>query len=320
MNLKIGNYNIKSGEKKNLMLQVVNSSLNLPMTVVCGEQEGPTILVSAGIHGAEYIGIQTAMELSSEIKPQEIKGNIIFLLNANPQAFYSYTRFVVPEDGKNLNRVFPGNKEGTLSDKIAYTIVHDLLSLTDYYIDLHAGDTSEKMMPFVYFQGVAKEDVVEKSRQMAMVMDVEVRVKSSATTGAYNFAGIEGIPGVLLERGGGGSFSKEEVMLYKQDVKNILIHTGILRGKVERSVEQKEITHAIYINAEEDGFWYPKLESGDYFSKGTLLGEIKDVWGNVIKSYYAEKEGVVLFHTMGLGVQKEEPLIAYAFMEKAYCL
>lgn len=131
------------------------SEERLPYTVVCGEQEGPDVLISAGIHGAEYIGIQTVMELSREVEARDIRGNVIFLLVANPSASRDYVRFVVPEDGKNLNRVFPGKKDGTLSERIAYTMAHRLQSLADYYIDVHAGDTSEQVMPFVYFTGAA---------------------------------------------------------------------------------------------------------------------------------------------------------------------
>ncbi len=311
MELQVGTYRLKQGEKQSEMIPVINSEIELPVTMICGCEEGPTVLISAGVHGAEYIGIQTAMELSREIKPDMVKGNIVFLLLANPTACHDFVRFVVPEDGQNLNRMFPGNKDGGLSEKIAYTMVHELQSLADYYIDIHAGDTSERVMPFVYFPGVAKDDVVEASRGMAQAADMSVRAKSSATTGAYSNAGVRGIPSVLMERSGGGVFTREEVDLYKQDVRNILIHLGVIDGEEVHHQTQQEITTAAYLEAELDGFWYPAFAAGERFEKGALLGEITDVWGNQIEAYYAEYDGIILYQTVGMGIKAGDPLIAY---------
>lgn len=228
-------------------LPIVNHELKLPVRTVRGNQEGPTVLITAGIHGAEYIGIQTALELSAELQSEEIKGKIIFVLTANPQATQTFTRLVVPEDGINLNRVFPGRQDGTLSEKIAYSLVHELQSHADYYLDLHAGDTHERVMPFAFFPGVASEEVTEKAREMVAATDLTVRVKSSATTGAYNYAAITGIPSILIERGGGGVFTKEELESYKKDVRDILVYLGVLEGDAKKNKNQSEIIRAAII-------------------------------------------------------------------------
>ena len=142
--------------------------LELPLTLICGAKEGPTMMISAGVHGAEYIGVQALSELSRELDPNDTAGNVICLHVANPSAFRDYVRFFVPEDGKNLNRVFPGKKDGTLSERIAWTITEKLQSKADYYIDLHAGDTSEEVMPFVYYNVAAGEKIARVSANMAM--------------------------------------------------------------------------------------------------------------------------------------------------------
>ena len=311
MDLQIGGYKLKAGEKKSGILPVINSTVELPVTMICGREAGPAVLISAGIHGAEYIGIQTAMELSREIEPDKIKGRLIFLLVANPAACRDFVRFVVPGDRNNMNRVFPGDKNGGPAEKTAYTIVHELQSRADYYLDLHAGDTSERAMPFVYFPGEAMKEVVEKSRAMAQATDLRIRVKSSAKTGAYNCAGIHGLPAVLMERGGGGVFSREEVELYKQDVRNILVHLGVLKGREVHHYEQQEVNQATYLEAETDGFWYPALQAGDCFKKGGVLGEITDVWGNQLVVYRADYNGIVLYQTVGMGIKAGDPLLAY---------
>lgn len=316
MELRIGTHSLKSGEKKQGYITVINDNMKLPVTMLCGTREGPAVLISAGVHGAEYIGIQTALELARELEPEQVSGKLIFLHMANPSACYSFTRFTVPEDGKNLNRVFPGKKDGSLSERIAYTMIHKLYKVIDCCLDLHAGDISEQVMPFVYFPGNAGAEVVERSRAMARAADVAIRARSAATTGAYNAAAIQGIPAVLIERGGGGVFSADELALYKQDVRNILIHLGVLEGQEIHRMPQQEVNKATYIEAGQDGLWYPYYQAGELFNKGALLGELKDIWGNCRQSCYAEYRGIVMYQTVGLGVKEGDPLIAYGKPEQ----
>ncbi len=316
MSLHIGNCQAEPGEKHNGMLEVGEHDPKLPLTLVCGKEEGPTVLVSSGIHGAEYIGIQAAMELSREIEPKDIKGNLIFLLVANPSACRDFVRFAVPEDGKNLNRMFPGKKDGSLSERIAYTMVKELYPKADYFLDMHAGDTSERVMPFLYFPGGAGEDVAEASKNMAKAADMAVRARSGSLIGACGCAGAHGIPSLLLERGGGGVFTREEVELYKQDIRNILIHLHVLEGEEIHTVSQREVNKAAYIEADTEGFWYPALNAGDQFSSGTFLGEIRDIWGDLKKAYYGEYDGIILYQTVGMGIKEGDPLVAYGMLEE----
>ena len=309
--IQVGDVRVTQGEKKSGWLPVINSKLCLPVTMISGKQEGPTVLITAGVHGAEYIGIQTAMELSGELEPEELSGNVIFLLMANPDACYDFARFIVPEDGNNLNQMFPGNAMGTLSEKIAWTMTVQLQSQADYYLDLHAGDTSEEAMPFVYYNGACIGDISEASEELASAANMSLRVKSTATTGAYSSACMRGLPAILMERGGGGRFSRQQVEAYKQDIRNILIRTKLLEGKEIHDTEQKSVTRANYVEAVQDGFWYPSFAAGDSFLKGDMVGEVRDVWGQVLQTYIAEFDGIVLYQTVGMGVRAKDPLVAY---------
>ena len=109
--IEIGQIRAEAGTKQNGWLEIEGEDLKLPLTLISGRKEGKTLLISAGIHGAEYIGVQTLLEISGEIDPDTLSGNVICLHMANPSAFKDYVRFYVPEDGKNLNRVFPGKKD-----------------------------------------------------------------------------------------------------------------------------------------------------------------------------------------------------------------
>ena len=133
--LSVCDLTICRGSKLRTMLPIPGTEIEIP----------PTLLVTAGIHGGEYPGIAAAMELGRSLDPQEIHGSLIMLHPVNIQGFWARREFIVPEDGKNLNRVFPGNPNGTLSEKTAGLISSSFFPLADFYVDLHSGDIHESL-------------------------------------------------------------------------------------------------------------------------------------------------------------------------------
>ena len=123
---------------------------------------------------------------------------------------------------------------------------------------------------------------------------------------------MQGVPSLLVERGGRGLWSKEEVTAYKQDIKNLLKHFHILENNSNSSVSsQKEINNSKYLESKHNGFWYPAFQAGDTFKKGAFLGEIKDCFGNILETYKAEFDGIILYETISLAIAIDDPLIAY---------
>ena len=300
-------------EKKQGFVQIYDSEISIPVTLINGKKDGKTILITAGIHGCEYPGIQTAIELAREINEEEVAGNIIIIHPVNIEAFKSKVSAIVPTDKKNINREFPGDKNGSVSQQIAHFISHQCQSQADFYIDLHGGDLYELATDYVYYPGIGDDEVVSLSREIATMIDTEYMVKSSARTGAYNFAAINGTPSILIERGGRGLWSKEEVIKYKKDIKMILNYLNvIIDSNYENKKKNKvEITNAVQVDSEVDGCWYPNVLPGHRVNEGMIIGEIKDFFGNTIKSYNAKINGVVLYMTMSLSISGDEPLIAY---------
>ena len=105
--IKIDDWVIEKGEKAQGKIEITGCGMAMPATVICGVEDGPTILITAGVHSAEYVGIQAAMELAKEFQPEELKGNVIIIPLVNVSGFEHRTMSMVYEDGKNLNRVFP---------------------------------------------------------------------------------------------------------------------------------------------------------------------------------------------------------------------
>ena len=225
------NITVEPGEKWNGELELANGELRFPATVLHGHGTGKTMLITAGVHAGEYVGIQAAIELSQKLKIEKVTGTIIIVKVLNRPAFEARNGSMGLADAKNLNREFPGNPDGTEMERLAWAVSQELQPVADFYIDLHSGDDYEKLTPYVYYAGAAPENVVKISREMAEQVDVPYMVKSNvASGGSYNYAASQGIPSILIERGGMGDWNYEEVRSTRRDVRNILCHMGIYQG------------------------------------------------------------------------------------------
>lgn len=159
----VGRLTARKGTKVSGFVPVEGTNIKLPVTLIYGEEEGETVLISGGVHNAEYVGIQSAIQLATTLTPDRIVGKVMIIHLMNPSGFEHRTMSLVYEDGKNLNRVFPGGMLGTTADRIAYTVEKEFFPKADYYIDLHCGDGFEGLVSYVYCLGNASEYVVKKA-------------------------------------------------------------------------------------------------------------------------------------------------------------
>ena len=277
---------------------------------LCGAAPGRTLVVTAGVHGCEYVGVQALRRLAVELDPAELSGNVILLPLANPTGFYAGAKQVVPEDGVNLNRAFPGNSAGPLSARLAFALEAALYPEADLLADLHSGDCSETLHPLVFFPAAGKKMVNQVSLDAAKVLTVPYRVRSTAQNGLYSWAVQKNIPALLIERGGLGLWSETEVNACCEDVRALLRHLDILPGG-NPFRDQVEIAEARYVESAADGLWHPAAGLNDSVKAGALLGRLEDLSGRCIQEVRAEFDGVVLYYTAGLGVAAGDPLIAY---------
>nr|WP_296156102.1 methyltransferase domain-containing protein [uncultured Blautia sp.] len=314
------NIEAEPGKIWNGELELNNGKLKFPTTVFHGKRPGKTMLITAGVHAGEYVGIQAAVELSLKLDIEKVAGTVIIIKVLNRPAFENRNGSLGLTDGKNLNRVFPGNPDGTEMEQLAWAVSQELQPIADYYIDLHSGDDFETLTPYVYYAGVASEDTVTESRRMAEQVDVPYMVKSNVTSGgSYNYAASQGIPSILIERGGMGAWTYEEASSTRRDVRNILCHLGIYLGQKDfRTYYPLEVTDVRYQDAEETGLWYPFKKAGDVFKEGDLLGEVRDYEGNIKEISIAEFDGVILYQCGTLQIPGNSPMIAYGRIISPY--
>ncbi len=310
--MRLSDFKAGSGVKQTLPLPVT-SPYPVEMIVICGSRPGKTLVVTAGVHGCEYVGIETLNRLKRELEPAALSGRVILLPLVNPEGFYQGSKQTIPADGKNLNRMFPGKPDGTFSSQLARVLEETLYPEADFLMDLHGGDVNEALTPLVFFPASVPESLSAAASAAAESLSVPYRVASTSQNGLYSWAAQCGIPALLVERGERGLWSEKEVAACRENVYELMRHLGILNAASgSPCLQQAEIRRAVYEEAPADGFWYPAVSAaGQKLKQGALLGTLKDSYGNEIARYTAPFDGVVLYYTLSLGVKSGDPLIAY---------
>ncbi|MDO4922323.1 MAG: succinylglutamate desuccinylase/aspartoacylase family protein [Phascolarctobacterium sp.] len=312
--ITFGGITAAPGTKASGWAPVLDTDYKLPVTVINGAREGKSVLLTSAIHGCEYPSIEAVFRIAENIDPQELCGQLIVINPVNVDGFLKRTPYIVPQDGKNLNRLFPGNPAGTLGDKIAYVLTEEYQKRVDFHIDTHGGDIPEKQLSYVYYPGVSEDAraLALSEEAAAYVLYADFVIKSRATNHAYNYAAICGVPSVELELGDCASWDESEVNLYLENIYNLLRYLRLLPGEArKRERDVLYITRGEYLDADADGRWYACVGREDKVRRGQKLGEIRDLFGRTLREYYAEFDGVVLMVVAALAVKKGDPIIAY---------
>ncbi len=192
--------------KKKILLHVPQTGMTIPATLICGRETGKTITVSAGVHSREYIGIEALIRLAQELTPENVQGTILLLHCCNYDGFLSRSADVVPHDGKNLNREFPGTVDGTQTQRLAAFLETEIIRNTDCLVDLHSGGFCENLIPHAYYHGAAKPEVCAASCRMARWTEAKYLVRSEARNGFYSHAGQCGVPRSFWNAAAAGCF------------------------------------------------------------------------------------------------------------------
>ena len=310
MKLTVGNLEVEIGKKTQGYLDIINTEIKVPCTLINGKNEGKTIVITGGTHGGEYPGIEAAIQLANDLKPEDVSGQIIIIHPLNVPAFKAKLQYIGPYDGKNLNREYPGIATGTITQKIAYTVTTQLHSIADFYMDLHGGDLHEALEPFVIYSNLGSEEVNRVSKEAASLMGIKYVCGSVSDNGSFGSAAINGVPGFLAEIGQCGLWNQAEVKQYKVGVLNVLKYLEVIEGKVETLSDVVSFEKMHGLNATYDGCWYSSVIAGQKVTEGEEVGEIRDYFGNVLGKYLAPVTGTILYTASSLAININDPIIA----------
>ena len=306
---RIGEYAVSAGETLRGELSVPGGEDGIesfiPITVHHGAEEGPALAMIAGIHGSEYAPILAMQKLAPLIDPSELRGTLIIVHIANMPAFSGRTIYMGPNDLKNLNRSFPGNINGTITDRIAYVIRNEVMMRTDYLVDIHSGDGNESLRPSysAYYGEAGGEEVIEQSRRLALSFGLGTIVRfagsyTSADEAIYTSAQAVtlGIPAIDIESGELGSTDDRYIDPITNGTLSIMRDLEMIPGEPSVVENPLVISERSRIYSNHDGIFYAdsKVETGDYVTAGTRLGAITDYHGNMLEEIFAPSAGVLL--------------------------
>jgi len=166
--LTVGGITIGPGSIASGTLEITprggDSGSTVPFTIIHGASPGPVLALVAGTHGMEYVPIIALQRMRTRIDPKTLRGTIIMVHVANMPSFLGRTIYYSPVDGKNLNRVFPGRADGTLSERIAEAITREFIARATHVVDLHCGDGNESLRPYLYWITTGDPKVAEEGR------------------------------------------------------------------------------------------------------------------------------------------------------------
>jgi uncharacterized protein len=294
--------------------------LGIPYVNVVGEAgEGPHLTVIAGVHGTEYASIAAARALLAELRPAELSGTVTVAPVINLPAFWSRTPFVVPLDGKNLNRSFPGAADGSAAERIAAAVTEALIKGSDYVIDLHAGDLPEALEPFVFYDASPVEG---RARELALAYGLGHMVRQSpdgrTVTGSTSAAAADlGIPSFTAESGECGILAADAVDRHLRGLRNVLRQLRLLPGEAVAFDRPVEHDGWIWMRTADAGWWQPAVGTGASVGEGDLLGTVSPLIGGTPTPIIAPAAGVPLFITSSPAVCADGLLLGLARPAKA---
>jgi predicted deacylase len=285
-----------------------------PYVAIAGQVTGPTVLVTAGIHAAEYTGIEAAIRLGRTLPAEGVRGTIVIIPLLNVPGFYERSIYVNPEDGDNLNRLFPGKPDGTWGERFAHRLLNDIVVKCDHAIDLHAGDLIEDLVPFVIYRATGDASRDETIRGMANAYGARWAVSATATGerpgSLYAVAADRGVAAMLAESGHNGLLIEEDVARHVTGVTNILRTIGALSGKPARVDPPTLVRSFDWLRAPVAGIFHCGVRVGQMVNARDVLGEITDLVGDPIAAITAPVGGVVLFTVTSPAIKKNGLLLA----------
>jgi predicted deacylase len=265
-----------------------------------GATDGPRLTLIGGIHGCEYSSIAAVSRFMSGLDDSNLAGSIVAVPVVSMESFRQRSPFVVPADGKNLNRCFPGSPDGTYADVLAHAIFDELIEPADAVVDLHGGDLVEGLEPFAIYEA---SPVEVKAHAMAVAFGLPYVVREERSEGGLSgmtssAAAQAGIPAIIAEAGGRGQLEERAVELLVRGVQNVCRRLEMLPGAPDPSPPaQRTVGSFIWLRAENEGWWDAAVGPGDEVVEGAILGRVRNLWGDAIEEIRAPRDGVILFIT-----------------------
>lgn len=301
----VGTASAKRGEKVTGIIAVpagVDNPLDIAVAVVHGARPGPVLALVSGAHGTEYASIIALEKLIARLNPKSLRGTVIIVPLVNVPSFEQKIAHVNPVDKKSMNRFYPGNINGTQTERASYLITKQVVEPADHLIDLHGGDIDENLRPYSYWTvtGNAAQDSISKEMVLAFGLDHIIisadRPKDpNASRYLENTASTRGKPSFTAEAGYAGTVMPADVDALVNGSLNVMGYLKMLPRHAVPVAHPVWVKEVLSVAAESNGIFYPLVQRGQHVVKGARLGSITDYLGKTVQEATAPAAGIILF-------------------------
>jgi predicted deacylase len=322
----IGDLKVRPGEVRSGYLTVPekgDGETLIPITVINGQKEGRVLALVAGVHGYEYPPILALYRLKEKIRPDSLSGTLVLVHVANLPGFQKRIIYYNPHDWKNLNRVFPGNPEGSLSERIAFALKTEVIDKCDALIDMHCGDGNEALIPYCYWMLSGDKELDDVTRKMVLafgikhiIIDKSRTKKLSESRYLGNTAILLSKPAITTESGYLGKTDEESVIRNIKGALSVMRLFRMIEGEPDFAADPVWIDKYEVIYSQTDGLFYPLTKMGYYVRKGEKIGYATDYFGKIVQEFLAPFSGMILYIINTPPTNKGEPVYEIGLIKK----
>lgn len=310
----IGGVRVRAGSSKNVELPITRlitgPDVSLPVRVVHGREEGPTVWLSAAVHGDEINGTEVISKVLSTLEPRTFRGTLLAVPVVNVLGFMTGDRYL--PDRRDLNRSFPGSARGSLASRIAHLFMAEVVSKCDVGIDLHTGAARRSNLPQVRAN---LED--PRTLELATAFGAPVMLHAKLRDGSLRQAALqEGATVLLYEGGEAGRFDDWAIDAGVDGVRRVLEQLGMRDTSVPPpEAAPVDCWQSGWVRARRTGILELDVHLGDRVEEGQRLGGLSDTFGRRVRLVHADRTGIVIGLTRAPLVNSGDALVHIGSVE-----
>ena len=302
--VRIGDVTCKPGEVRFGAIPSVSlrdgSVLKIPLIVVNGVEDGPTLWLGAFVHGDEMPGWDVIRRVTREVvDPKTLRGTILACPAQNPLGFLDSSR-LTPQDGMNINRVFPGKPQGSLTERLAYDLFHEGVSKADVVLDFHSNAIGA--MEFTVVRSGGEGPAWEQQWPLARAFGFPIAVakvgKGGLTAMLQDAAIAAGKPALTPEFSGQYIWGEASVRAGVRGTLNVMKYLDMIDGEIEPQTEitviDEPLTDRHHVAAQKGGIVEPLVPLGEKATKGQPVVNVRDIYGNIVETVCSPTTGWII--------------------------
>lgn len=306
--VELGGATVEPGRRASIELPVARlptrSWMSLPVVVLCGSRPGPTVWLSAAIHGDELLGVEIIRQVMRGIDPRRLSGTILAVPVVNVPGFLAQSRYT--PDRRDLNRSFPGSPRGSLASRLAHLFMGDIVARCDAGIDLHTGSNHRENLPQIRCN-TDDETTLAMAKAFSPPAILHARLRQGSLRAA---CASRGLPVLLLEAGEAMRYADGPLEIGAAGVRRTLVHLGMLRDAPDPPRRRPPVIRSsTWVRARRSGMVRFAVDLGDRVAEGERIGTVADAHGHTRSIVKSRADGLVVGITRNPLVNQGDALV-----------